>query len=121
VFLQEPVEGQTFLAEPRDEVAQGGKAAQHLLHPLKVSNWAYPVEGRDFLGVGLDAPLGDNVSQHHAARHPDNAFFRVQFHPVSSQAIKCHTKIADQVVRLAGFHDSTVRLMWSPKTCYIHR
>jgi hypothetical protein len=26
VFLQEPVEGQAFLAEPRDEAAQGGKA-----------------------------------------------------------------------------------------------
>jgi hypothetical protein len=34
VLLQEPEEGQTLLTEPRDEAAQGGKAAQHLLHPL---------------------------------------------------------------------------------------
>jgi hypothetical protein len=33
VLLQELVEGQTFLAEPRDEAALGGKAPQHLLHP----------------------------------------------------------------------------------------
>jgi hypothetical protein len=36
VFLQEPVEGQAFLGEPRDEAAQGGKAPQHLLDPLEV-------------------------------------------------------------------------------------
>jgi hypothetical protein len=63
MLLQEPIEGQTFLTEPRDEAAQGGKAAQHLLHPLQVSNRAHPVEGRDFFGVRLDSPLGNDVPQ----------------------------------------------------------
>jgi hypothetical protein len=34
VLLQELVEGQTFFVESRDETAQGGQAAQYLLHPL---------------------------------------------------------------------------------------
>jgi hypothetical protein len=62
VFLQEPVEGQAFLAEPRNEVAQGGKAPQHLLDPLEVSNRTHSFEGSNLLEVGLDASLGDNVS-----------------------------------------------------------
>jgi hypothetical protein len=62
VLLEEAIEGQAFLAEPRDEAAQGGKAPQHLLHPFEVPNRAHSLEGRNFLGVGLDAPLGDDVS-----------------------------------------------------------
>jgi hypothetical protein len=62
VFLQESVEGQAFLAEPRDEAAQGGKAPQHLLDPLEVSNRTHSFEGCNLFGVGLDASLGDDVS-----------------------------------------------------------
>jgi hypothetical protein len=108
VLLQEPVEGQTLLAEPRDEAAQGGKAPQHLLHPFKVSNWAHPVEGCDLFGVGLDALLGNNVSQQHATRHPEDTFFGVQFHPVGLQAIERRVQVVNQVVRLPGFHDYVV-------------
>jgi hypothetical protein len=61
VLLQEPVEGQDLFAELRDEAAQGGKAPQHLLDPIEVSNQVHPVEGRDFLAVGLDAPLGNDI------------------------------------------------------------
>jgi hypothetical protein len=62
VLFQESVEGQPLFAEPRDEAAQGDKAPQHLLYPLKVSNRAHPLEGCDLLGVGLDALLGNYVS-----------------------------------------------------------
>jgi hypothetical protein len=77
VFLQEPVEGRAFLAKQRHEAAQGGKAPQHLLHPFKVSNRAYSVEGREFFGVGLNALLGSDVSQQHVVRHPEDEFFGV--------------------------------------------
>jgi hypothetical protein len=77
VLLQESVEGQALFAEPRDEAAQGGKAPQHLLDPLEVSNRAYPFEGRDLLGVGLNAPLGDDVPQQHAARHSEDTLLGV--------------------------------------------
>jgi hypothetical protein len=62
VFLQELVEGQAFLAEPRNEAAQGGEAPQHLLDSLEVSNRTHSLEGSNLFGVGLDASLGDNVS-----------------------------------------------------------
>jgi hypothetical protein len=62
VLLEEVMKGQAFLAEPRDEAAQGGKAPRHLLHPFEFSDRAHSLEGRNLLGVGLDAPLGDDVS-----------------------------------------------------------
>jgi hypothetical protein len=71
-------------------------------------NWAHPVEACDLFRVGLDAPLGDNVSQQHATQHPEDAFFGVQFHPVSPQAIERDAQIINQVVRLPGFYDYVV-------------
>jgi hypothetical protein len=47
------------------------------LDPLEVSNRAHLIEGHDLFGVGLDAPLGDDISQQHAERHPEDAFFGV--------------------------------------------
>jgi hypothetical protein len=108
VLLQEPVEGQALFVKSRDEAAQGGKAPQHLLDPLEVSNRAHPVEGRDLLGVGLDAPLGNNISQQHAARHPEDAFFAVQFHSIGPQAIKRNAQVVNQVIRLPGFYDYVI-------------
>jgi hypothetical protein len=61
MLLQESVEGQALFTEPRDEVAQGGKAPQHRLNPLEVSNRAHPVKGCDLFGDGLDASLGNDI------------------------------------------------------------
>jgi hypothetical protein len=61
MLLQESVEGQTLFAEPRDEAAQGGKAPQHLLDPLEVSNRDHPVEGCDLFRVGLNASLENDI------------------------------------------------------------
>jgi hypothetical protein len=62
MLLEEPVQGQALLAELRDEAAQGGKAPQHPLDPLKVPNRTHPFEGCNLFGVSLDASLGDDVS-----------------------------------------------------------
>jgi hypothetical protein len=62
ILLEEALEGQAFLAEPRDEAAQGGKASQHLLYPFEVPNQTHSLEGRNLFWVGLDASLGDYVS-----------------------------------------------------------
>jgi hypothetical protein len=32
----------------------------------------------------------------------------VQLHPVGSQTIECHAQVANQVVRLPGFHDYVI-------------
>jgi hypothetical protein len=55
-----------------------------------------------------NAPLGDDVSQQHVARHPEDALFGVEFHPVSPQAIERGAKIVNQVVRLHGFYDYVI-------------
>jgi hypothetical protein len=62
MLLEEPVEGQALLAEPRDEATQGGKAPQHPSDSLKVPDRTHSFEGCNLFGVGLDASLGDNVS-----------------------------------------------------------
>jgi hypothetical protein len=62
VLFEEAIEGEALLAELRDEAAQGGKTHQHLLHPFEVSDRTHSLEGRNLLGVGLDTPLGDDVS-----------------------------------------------------------
>jgi hypothetical protein len=59
VLFEEVIEGQALFAEQRDEVAQGSKAPQHVLHPFEVPNWTHSLEGRNLFGVGLDASLGD--------------------------------------------------------------
>jgi hypothetical protein len=78
------------------------------LDPLEVSNRAHSIEGRDLLGVGLDAPLGNYVSQQHASRHSEDALLGVQLYLVGSWAIERHAQVANQVVRLPGFHDYVV-------------
>jgi hypothetical protein len=77
VFLEEAIEGQALLAEPRDEAAQSGKAPQHLLHPFEVPDRTHSFEGRNLLGVGLNSPLGDDVSKKHASRHSEDTLFGV--------------------------------------------
>jgi hypothetical protein len=62
VLLEEAVEGQAFLTEPRDEAAQGGEAPQHPLHPFKVPNRAHSFEGSNLFKIGFDASLGDYLS-----------------------------------------------------------
>jgi hypothetical protein len=78
------------------------------MDPLEVSNQAHPLEGCDLLGVGLDPPLGDDISQQHASRHSEDALFGVQLHPVGPQAIECHAQVINQVVRLPGFYNYVV-------------
>jgi anthranilate/para-aminobenzoate synthase component II len=52
------------------------------LDPLEVLNRTHSFEGSNLFRVGLDASLGDNVSQQHASRHAKDTLFGVQFHPV---------------------------------------
>jgi hypothetical protein len=51
VLLEEAIEGQALLTEPRDEAAQGGKAPQHLLHPLR--SRIRPIRSRAVIFSGL--------------------------------------------------------------------
>jgi hypothetical protein len=41
-------------------------------------------------------------------QHSEDAFFRVQFHPVGPQAIEHGAQVVNLVVRLPGFHNYVV-------------
>ena len=47
-------------AEARDEAAQSRKASHDPLYSFQVLDRPHVGDGRDFLWVGLDAPLGDD-------------------------------------------------------------
>jgi hypothetical protein len=51
MLLEEPVEGQALLAEPRDEAAQGGKAPSTLWTPLR--SRIRPIRSRAATFLGL--------------------------------------------------------------------
>jgi hypothetical protein len=67
-------------------------------------NWSHALEGGNLLGVGLNASLGDDVSQQLASWHAEDTFFGVQLHPISPLAAKRDAEVVNQVVRLPGFH-----------------
>jgi hypothetical protein len=43
-------------------------------------------------------------------RHPEDAFFGVQFYPVGPQAVECDAQVVNQVIRLHGLYDYFVYL-----------
>jgi hypothetical protein len=49
-----------FLAEARDEMTEGRKAARDPLYALQISDGAHFRDRRDLLCVGLDAMLGND-------------------------------------------------------------
>ena len=51
---------QASFAEARDEVAQSRKASHDPLYSFQVLDGPHVGDGRDFLRVGLDAPLVDD-------------------------------------------------------------
>jgi hypothetical protein len=61
------------------------------------------------------------VPQQHAARHPEDALFGVQFHPVGPQAIKRNAQVINLtrpftflvLMMMSSTYASTVHLMWS--------
>ena len=66
-------------------MAERGEAPCNSLYPLYILNWAHPCDGRDVLWVGFDAALGDDKTQQHTPRDPENAFPRVEFDVVCSE------------------------------------
>ena len=58
--------------------------------------------------VGFNASLGDDETQEHASRHPENAFFQVELYPFGPKAIECDPQIGDQVIHIPGFYNDVV-------------
>jgi len=59
-------------------MTQRRQASRDSLHALDVSDWLHSRDGRDFLGIGLDATLGNDIAQEHASRHAENTLLGVE-------------------------------------------
>jgi hypothetical protein len=59
-------------------MAEGREAPHELLDVLDILELVYFSNGRDLIGVCLDATLGDDVPQELALGDPKGALFRVQ-------------------------------------------
>ena len=50
-------------------------------------------DGRNFLRVGLDAPLGDDEPQEHASRDPEDTLFGIELHAFRLETSECRFKV----------------------------
>ena len=57
-----------------------------------------------FLGVGLNAAIGHDVSKQLPLWNPENTFFGIQFYAEPSEVCECCGQICDQVASLSCFH-----------------
>ena len=62
-FLEEPVQGERLLTEPRDEATQRGNAACKPLGVLEVLRILQHLDGLDFVRIGFNPSLGDNEAE----------------------------------------------------------
>ena len=69
-------------------MTEHGEAPCNSLYPLYVLNLAHPHDGRDLLWVGFDTVLGDDKTQQHTPRGPENAFLGVEFDVVCSEFLE---------------------------------
>jgi hypothetical protein len=81
-------------------MAQGGQTTQYLLHPFQVSNRVHSVEGGDFLRIGLDAPLGNNVPSSMPRGTPKMHFSGFNFTPFTHRQSNTTCK---SLTRLSAF------------------
>jgi hypothetical protein len=54
-------------------------------------------DGRDFLRVSLDAPLGDDEPQEHALGDSEDTLLGIEFHAFRSQTLECRFKVREEV------------------------
>ena len=86
-----------------DEPAQGGQTAGEPLYALGIAYRAHVGDGHDFLGVGLDAAFGHDVSKQLPLRNPENTFFGIQLDVEPLEVHECHGQVCDQVASLSCF------------------
>jgi hypothetical protein len=79
VFLKRRYRGRPL--SPRREM-KWLRAARHpmTLHSFQVFDRPHVGDGRDFLLVGLDAPLGDDEPQEHASGDSEDTLLGIEFY-----------------------------------------
>jgi hypothetical protein len=98
VFLKrQAVQGYASFAEARDEAAQSLEASHDPLYSFQVFDRPHVGDGRDFLWVGLDAPLGDDEPQEHASGDSEDTLLGIEFYAFRSQTLECRFKVGEEV------------------------
>ena len=80
------------------------------MYPLYVLNQAHPCDGRDLLWVGFDATLGDDETQQHTPRDPENALRGVELNVVFSEFCEGLLKVGYNLVSLFGLDHDVVHV-----------
>jgi hypothetical protein len=78
-------------------MAQSRKASRDPLYTFQVFDGPHVGDGRDFLRVGLDAPLGDDEPQEHASGDPEDALLRIEFYAFRLEIPECRFKVGKEV------------------------
>jgi hypothetical protein len=81
----------------RDEAAQSRKASHDPLYSFQVFDRPHVGDGRDFLRVGLDAPLGDDEPQEHASGDSEDTLLEIEFYALRLQTLECRFKVREEV------------------------
>jgi hypothetical protein len=81
----------------RDETAQSRKASRDPLYTFQVLDRSHAGDGRDFLRVGLDAPLGDDEPQEHASGDPEDTLLGIELYAFRLETTKCCFKVRKEV------------------------
>src|SRR5688572_21738937 len=79
-------------------MAQGRKTSHDPLYSFQVLDGAHVGDGRDFLRVGLDAPLGDDEPQEHASGDSEDTLLRTEFYAFRLETPECRFKVGEEVI-----------------------
>jgi hypothetical protein len=78
-------------------MAQSREASHDPLYSFQIFDRPHVGDGRDFLRVGLDAPLGDDEPQEYASGDSKDTLLRVELHALCSQTLECRFKVREEV------------------------
>ena len=96
-LLQKPIEREASFIEAQNEIAEHGEAPRNS-YQLYDLNRTHPCDGQDLLWVGFDATLGDDETQQHTPRDPENALLRVELNAVCSEFCEGLLKVSYDLV-----------------------
>jgi hypothetical protein len=97
VFLKRRYRGRPL--SPRREMKRL-RAARHpmtLCTPFQVLDGPHVGDGRDFLWVGLDAPLGEDEPQEHASGDSEDTLLWIEFYAFCLETLECRFKVREEV------------------------
>src|SRR5688572_19737666 len=78
-------------------MAQSRKASHDSLYAFQVLDGAHVGDGRDFLRVGLDAPLGDDEPQEHASGDSEDTLLGIELYAFRLETPECRFMVGEEV------------------------